>query len=212
MKYLKYLFPAWPGLSTQCLQWSRQVTADQPGLLTSQQSPPSSLLPPETGDTDGYQKIQIRTSCGPETSQKPLLKTKMHFKELILTTWCALLLPVIKIAQTTTTALFFYIGGLIRQDERFGDFWWRFLVEVSGTKKFFWGQTELTEEESGVTGGTETCGLLGPVIWHPPSHPHQQETLPSDHRKYDCAQINTISYTDPGCSVTSGYKLSWNNE
>ena len=84
--------------------------------------------PPETGDTDGYQKIQIRTSCGPETSQKPLLKTKMHFKELInLTTWCALLLPGIEIAQTTTAALFFYIGGLIRQDERFGESWWRFL-------------------------------------------------------------------------------------
>ena len=71
------------------------------------------------------------------------------------------------------------------------------------------GPTELTGEESdGRYGDMWAAGLLGPVISHPPSHPHQQETLPSDHRKYDCAQINTISYTDPGCSVTSGYKLN----
>ena len=87
-------------------------------------------------------------------------------------------------------------------------------LEISGGG--FWkqaslvgGPTELTGEESdGRCGDMWAAGLLGPVISHPPSHPHQQETLPSDHRKYDCAQINTISYTDPGCSVTSGYKLS----
>ena len=118
----------------------------------------------------------------------------------------------IKITQTTTTEVFSFYR---MQESYYLDSWTEvWSVTLRGLESYCgcfslivrtedwlrtedWGQTEVREDRWYlVTGGRETCGLVGPVIWHPPSHPHQQETLPSDHRKYDCAQINTISYTE----------------